>query len=28
MAILLGPDERINLPERREAHVALICALM
>ncbi len=28
MAILLGPDERINLPERREAHVALICGLL
>ncbi|WP_263909526.1 TetR/AcrR family transcriptional regulator [Achromobacter sp. 79A6] len=28
MAILLGPDERINLPERREAHVAMICALL
>jgi AcrR family transcriptional regulator len=28
MAILLGPDERLNLPQRREAHVALICDLL
>lgn len=28
MAVLLGPDERIDLSERREAHVALICALL
>lgn len=28
MAILFGPDERLNLPERREAHVALICGLL
>ena len=28
MAILLGPDERLNLPQRREARVALICDLL
>jgi hypothetical protein len=24
----MGPDERIDLPERRQAHVALICELL
>lgn len=28
MAMLPGPDERLNLPERREAHVAMICQLL
>ncbi|MHC0505506.1 TetR/AcrR family transcriptional regulator [Achromobacter aegrifaciens] len=28
MSALMGPDERIDLPERRQAHVALICELL
>ncbi|QVQ26197.1 TetR/AcrR family transcriptional regulator [Achromobacter deleyi] len=28
MAALLGPDERIPLAERRQAHVAMICELL
>lgn len=27
-SVLLGPDERIDLSERRQAHVALICELL
>jgi hypothetical protein len=28
MSALFGPGERIDLPERRQAHVALICELL
>ncbi|CAB3879194.1 TetR/AcrR family transcriptional regulator [Achromobacter denitrificans] len=28
MSALLGPGERLDLPERRQAHVALICELL